>query len=137
MANHYVSFNNYASEFLDHMKKLYPDEDKIKEMHVYYEMSKMLDPRKPVSIFIEYLSDYGHQIMAKDEEFFKADQYVNKAQSLSGKMGLIERWESMSHDLKEKIWTYMQILYVSAMGALGKTADLHKIMQKLNEKKIK
>jgi hypothetical protein len=128
---HILDFNKYAKEFLNKMRLAFPEEKKIQEYIIMFTCLEAVNPEEPVKVFMDSLKPYGMQIMKKDENYFKADQYVNKAESLSGKIGLISHWNSMSHDTKEAIWSYMQILYISGMGAIGQTHELQDLVKGL------
>ena len=77
----------------------------------------MSDYKSPVNLLMSTLKPYGVQIMTCDENFFKKSQYVGAAESMSGRLGLIDIWDSVPDETKEAIWSYLQHLYVLGMKA--------------------
>ena len=77
---------------------------------------------------------YLSNLITKDENFFKQDQFVNKAESISEKMGLVQYWDTMNQQTKNSIWEYMQGLYILGMASMGLQEELQKIIQKTNFK---
>lgn len=128
----YSEFNELAHKFLSVMEKTFPDENKITLYRVAFETIMKCNLRKPVEMFMENLSPFGVQIMGKDEKFFKKDQYVNEVENLSGKMGLIQYWDSLNNFTKESIWDYMQGLYVLGMRALDRIDELKYVLSIVN-----
>ena len=132
----YLKFNEQAEEFLLKMIQTFPNEPKARDMKFNFDIARMANARNPVSIFMEYLEPYGLQIMSKDEQFFMKDQYVNKVESLSGKMGLIQHWSALVPETKNSIWSYFQILYVLGMQTFNKKEELTKILSQIHNKTV-
>lgn len=126
----YKQFNDMATTFLSRMEKTFPDEPKIKLYRQQFCLVQGMNSKKPVEMFIENMYDYGDQILSKDEKFFKQEQFVNKAESISEKMGLIQYWDSMSEQTKNAIWEYIQGLYILGMGSLGKSNELQEVIKR-------
>lgn len=126
-----IIFNNNAKEFMNNMINMFPHEVSLKTYFLLFQAKEAMDPKSPCIMFMENLEPFGEQIMTKNEKFFKDDQYVNKAESISGKMGLIKYWESLNEETKDNIWKYVQILYVSGMKVTGKTDELKILLQKI------
>jgi len=126
----YDQFNNLAIEFLQRMEETFPNEQKIKVYRQKYEFVKSIKSTKPVEMFMENMYDYGEQILSKNELFFKQDELVQTAQSISGKMGLIKYWDTMNEKTKNSIWEYIQGLYILGMGVIGKQDELNKLIVK-------
>ena len=131
--NQVTIFNNYAKEFLYKMRDRFPEETKIQGYIIMFLGLEAIDPTQTVKMFIESVKEYGFQIMTKDEHYFKKEQYVNHAESISGKMGLIDHWESMGKDTQESIWKYLQILYITGMRALNEEEQLKELLRKVRE----
>lgn len=129
----YSKFNDTALEFLNKLSSTFPHIDKIKEFKLMYHGILLLGKEKPVSMFMENMEPFGLQIMSKNEIFFKNDQYVDMAESISGKLGLIQIWDTTSSDIKEAIWQYIQTLYVLGMNITNKKEDLKLIIQQVNK----
>jgi hypothetical protein len=130
----FKKFNDQAIEFLSRMIVTFPSEVKIRQYKLLFEHIKSSDNKKPVEMFMSSLEPYGFQIMSKDEKFFKSNECVNKAESISGRLGLIDVWESIPKDTKNSIWSYIQNLYVIGMKALGKDEDLKAIIKLVNNR---
>jgi len=99
-----------------------------------FEAVKMFDSKKPVEMFMENIYPYGEQILTHNEDFFKKDEFVNGAENISGKIGLIDHWDSLDEKTKNTIWEYMKGLYILGMACLNKEAELSIILQKTNIK---
>jgi hypothetical protein len=127
-------FNKHAKTFLERMYAAYPEETKIRDYILLFELFEKADYKSPVNMFMDNLRPFGLQIMSKDEHFFKDDQYVNHAENLSGKMGLINHWEEMSPTTKNNVWEYVQLLYVTGMAAQGHKEELNNIIMESKKK---
>lgn len=130
----YAQFNSMALTFLSRMEETFPHEQKIKLYRQQFTLVQGMNSRKPVEMFMESMYDYGEQILTKDEKFFKQDQFVNRAESISEKMGLIQYWESMTDQTKNSIWEYITGLYILGMASLGRQTELQKLIEKTNFK---
>lgn len=130
----FKQFNDMASVFLAKMEQTFPNEPKIKVYRQQFALVQGMNSRKPVEMFMESMYDYGEQILTKDEKFFKQDQFVNKAESISEKMGLVQYWDSMTPQTKNAIWEYMTGLYILGMGSLGKQQELQEMIKKTDFK---
>lgn len=111
------SFNALAEEFFSRMEQTFPDETKI-TIYKNIFLGMKINIKKPVEMFMETLLPYGKEIMTRDEEFFMQKEHVDKAQSFSGKMGLVDRWINLSDGTKNSIWQYVQNLYILGLSAL-------------------
>jgi hypothetical protein len=123
-------FNSLALTFLARMEKTFPDEIKIKVYRQKFELLQNANFKAPVEMFVGNMYDYGEQILTKDELFFKKDNFVNNAESISGKMGLINYWDSIEQATKDIIWKYIQDLYILGMRSMGKTDELIAMINK-------
>jgi hypothetical protein len=130
----FITFNKKAREFMERMLELFPSEEKIRSYILIFDCFERMDYKTPVNLFMDNLRPFGIQIMRKDEHFFKDDQYVNKAENLSGKMGLIKHWDLMNDDTKNSIWKYVQLLYVTGMAAQGHKDELNHVIRTVNSK---
>lgn len=130
----FVTFNKKGREFLERMSEAFPEEEKIKSYILIFDCFERMDYKTPVNLFMDNLRPFGLQIMKKDEHFFKDDQYVNTVENLSGKMGLIKYWDTMTDDTKNSIWKYVQILYVTGMAAQGHRDELNQVIKEVNSK---
>jgi hypothetical protein len=130
----FITFNKKAREFMERMSESYPEEEKIKQYILLFDVFERMDYKTPVNLFMDNLRPFGPQIMKKDEHFFKDDQYVNKAENLSGKLGLLKYWDTMTEDTKNSIWKYVQLLYVTGMAAQGHKEELSQVIKEVNSK---
>jgi hypothetical protein len=128
----YKQFNDMAVVFLARMEETFPREQKIKLYRQQFALVQGMNIKKPVEMFMESMYDYGEQILSRDEKFFKQDQFVNKAESISEKMGLIQYWDSMNDKTKNAIWEYITGLYILGMACLGLQQELQDIIKKTN-----
>lgn len=133
MATH-EQFNNHADTFLKRMAETFPKEQKISTYSAKFNLLRTIDSKKPVELFMESIIPYGEQILTKNENFFKQSDHVNKAESISGKMGLIKYWDSMSEEVRNTIWEFIQGLYILGMGALNKIPELQDMIELTNFK---
>jgi hypothetical protein len=124
----YKQFNTLAETFLSRMEETFPQEQKVKLYRQQFILVHGMNSRKPVEMFIENLEPYGEQILLRDEIFFKKKEFVDKAQSISEKMGLIQYWDSLNINTKNSIWEYMQGLYILGMTSIGKNKELQNMI---------
>ncbi len=122
-------FNDTALTFLSRMEETFPNESKIKIYKQKFVILQGMNSKKPVEMFMENMLPFGEKILSKDEMFFKKDEFVGTAESISGKMGLLTYWDSLETKTKNSIWEYMQGLYILGMGILGRQDELQKMIQ--------
>ncbi len=127
-----LKFNEMALEFLTKMEVSFPNEKKISTYKKMFTTLKIVNFRKPVEMFMENLEPFGLQIMSKDEAFFRNDEYVNSAENISGKIGLINYWDDLPDTSKKSIWEYVQLLYILGMQSLNKQEKLTEILKQTN-----
>lgn len=133
--NHmYSSFNNLAETFLSRMEETFPNESKIKVYKQKFLLVQSINSKKPVEMFMENMYPFGEKILLRDEMFFKRDEFVNNAESISGKMGLISYWDSINQRTKNSIWEYIQGLYILGMGSMGLNKELQDMIIKTGYK---
>ncbi len=123
-------FNKMAAEFLSKMEVAFPDEHKITVYRQQFDILRMMNQKKPVEMFMENLKPFGEQILTKNEIFFKQDEFVDAAENISGKMGLISHWDTMNSGTRNSIWEYMQGLYILGMASLGNQQELQEMIKK-------
>jgi hypothetical protein len=122
-------FNKMATEFLSKMAVAFPDEHKIIVYRQQFDILRMMNQKKPVEMFMENLMPFGEQILTKNEIFFKQDEFVDAVENISGKMGLIAHWDTMSEGTRNSIWEYMQGLYILGMASLGNQKELQEMIK--------
>lgn len=141
-----IKFNKHARDFLSLLIDRLPNEklpisiDPIAKIQNYltgFITLETINKQSPVNLFMSHMEEFGLQIMSFDENFFKQDKYVNGVESISGELGLVKCWESLTIDTKQIIWKYMQALYSLGMGALSKREKLLEILQQVKQKNEK
>lgn len=130
----FKQFNDLADTFLKRMQETFPHELKIKIYIQQFNIVQTMNSRKPVEMFMENMMPFGEKILSKDENFFKKDEFVNAAESISGKLGLIDYWDSLNDITKNSIWEYIQGLYILGMASLGYNKELQNMITKTNFK---
>jgi hypothetical protein len=130
----YTQFNSMATTFLARMEETFPNEQKIKLYRQQFVLVQGMNSKKPVEMFMENMYEYGEQILSKDEKFFKQEHFVNKAESISEKMGLEDYWDSMNEQTRKSIWEYITGLYILGMASLGRQQELQDMIKKTNFK---
>lgn len=129
-----TNFNKMAEEFLERLVEYFPQEDKIRTYRVKFLLLKKLNNKKPVEMFMENLEPFGLQIINRDEDFFKKPSHVNHVENISGKIGLVDYWESTDSETQNSIWEFIKSLYLLGMNAIGKHDELIQIIK--NNKNI-
>lgn len=127
----FQQFNTCATEFLNRMVHTFPNEKKIQIYLFKFETLKLMNNRKPVEMFMDNIYPFGEQIMTHNEDFFKKDEFVNSAENISGKIGLIDHWDSINDETKNAIWEYIKGLYILGMACLGKEEELQTLLKKI------
>jgi len=123
-----------ATTFLSRMEETFPHEQKVKVYHRQFVLVQGMNSKKPVEMFMENMMPFGEKILSRDEKFFKQDEFVGAAESISGKMGLIQYWDSLNDKTKNSIWEYMQGLYILGMACMNMQTELQELIQKTNFK---
>lgn len=132
----HTQFNKLATNFLGSMIVMFPNEMKLKTYLNKFEILKTLNSRKPVEMFMESMIPFGSQIISRDEDFFKKDEYINNAENISGKIGLVDHWESLDSETKDKIWTYINSLYILGLNCLYPELDTSSIVKEIQSKSL-
>jgi hypothetical protein len=124
----YNQFNTMANTFLARMEETFPNESKVRLYRQQFALVQGMNFKKPVEMFIDNMQPFGEKILSRDEMFFKQEEFVNNAESISGKMGLIKYWDSLNDKTKDAIWEYIQGLYVLGMASLGRNKELQEMI---------
>ena len=127
------SFNFVVDEFMQKMILKFPNQTKIKVWYYQFKASKMLNPKIAMEYIMPTLVNMGNPIMTKDERFFMKDSFVNYAEGFSEKTGLVDIWDSISLDVKNEIWGYLQSIYVMGMNIMGETETLRQVIGFANQ----
>jgi hypothetical protein len=124
----YKQFNDLATTFLARMEETFPQEQKVKLYRQQFALVQGMNSRKPVEMFMENMMPFGEKILSRDEKFFKQDEFVGAAESISGKMGLIQYWDGLNDKTKNSIWEYMQGLYILGMASMNMQKELQELI---------
>jgi hypothetical protein len=128
----FKQFNELAATFLNRMEETFPQEPKVRLYRQQFSLVQGMNSKKPVEMFIDNMRPFGEKILSRDEKFFKQDDMVKMAESISEKMGLIKYWDSLNDKTKNSIWEYMQGLYILGMGSLGFQEELQMMIKQTN-----
>jgi hypothetical protein len=137
----FKQFNDLASTFLAKMEKTeeevayakggtLPRESKVKLYRQQFALVQGMNSKKPVEMFMENMTPFGEKILSRDEMFFKQDEFVGAAESISGKIGLIQYWDALNDNTKNSIWEYMQGLYILGMASMNQQEELQRLIKK-------
>lgn len=137
-----INFNKYAKDFLNVMRTRLLSEqltiqDPVKKLDGYiisFNLCEAVDVCAPSKMFIDSVSEYGEQIMCKNEDFFLSDHHVKKAETFVEQVGLVDSWCKLTPETKELFWKYIQTLYITGMSSTGKLDELNKILAKIKNK---
>lgn len=125
-------FNSLVDEFVKKMIKTFPKETKLKIWYVHFQTAKRLNLKAPVEYVMPSMINLGVPIMKKDDAFFKKNEYIDKAESFSEKTGLVNIWDSISDQVKDAIWGYIQSIFVLGMNTLGEEEKLKEVLTTIN-----
>ena len=107
----YKRFNTLISTFLKDLKKILPNEKKLKVTSSQIETLILVTPRKIFKSCVTFVYPYKEQILNKDEKFFLGDGVSVKKDFLSESLELKTLWTTkLSKENKEIIWKYFKIL---------------------------
>lgn len=135
MTNEIVNnFNTIMEEFIKKIIISFPEEVKLNSYYKAFKLSRMVNERLPLQLFMGGCTKFSEQIKSRDEVFFKNEPvFVDKCykySSFTKDIGLVEYWDNMSQKTKNSIWEYIQTLF--AMGEMYLNNNI-KIKQQTHE----
>ena len=112
------AFNNTLDKFSCEIISTYPQEKEFVLFKNAIKLVQKVNPRKVLSLFIEYIDPYKVKILEKDESFFLNANYSNVISKANANKknawNLIDRikvyWKDMSDTNKEVMWNYFIVL---------------------------
>lgn len=120
-------FNNYLKLFVADIKSLFPEY--CENLDAYY--SDLLDSDvsnddKHVKRFIKKTQEFSEMIKSRDEELFSSDIFIIKTVNFS------DLWKKdISKTNREKIWEYIQTLYVLGETIISDTEKVKKLVENI------
>lgn len=120
-------FNNYLKLFVADIKSLFPDY--CENLDAYYSdllESDVSNDDKYVKRFIKKTQDFSEMIKSRNEELFSSDIFIIKTVNFS------ELWKKdISKSNREKIWEYIQTLYVLGETIISDTEKVKKLVENI------
>jgi len=102
-----TAFNDMMEQFIEELIQTFPGEPYMKKYRVAFDVMRKANVRKCMEGFIERVSPYSKQLMAKDASFFLDDPDVFQDFTLN------KVWTpELSENTKNAIWQYLQTLYI-------------------------
>ena len=120
-------FNNYLKLFVADIKSLFPEY--CENLDAYY--SDLLEIEvsnddKHVKRFIKKTQQCSEMIKSRNEELFSSDIFIIKTVNFS------ELWKKeISNSNREKIWEYIQTLYVLGETIISDTQKVKKLVENI------
>ena len=119
-----IAFNNNLNNFINELIKTYPQEGNFVVFKNTIFLIQKVNPRKVLSLFVEYIEPYKQKLLNKDESFFLEEDYttlVRQTDSKKNAWKLINRlklyWKDTSKNNKNVIWNYFrQLIMLSTMA---------------------
>jgi hypothetical protein len=138
------NFNMILEEFIKKLVVTFPEQVKLNSYYKAFKLSKIVNQKLPLQLFMGGCTKFSVQIKNRDEIFFKNEPiFVDKCykySSFTKDIGLVDYWESMSSQTKNSIWDYIQTLFVMGEMFLNKNTTLkqktHEIYQGLSEDEL-
>ena len=111
------AFNNNLNKFINELIKTYSQEQNFVVFKNTILLMQRVNPRKVLSLFIEYIDPYKEKLLKRDESFFLNENYSNILSQTKDKDNawqLIDKlklyWKDTSETNKNVIWNYFKQL---------------------------
>ena len=105
------AFNDMMDQFMVELKETFPEEKALGKYYTGFELLRKSNPRKCVTGFMEEISPFAQQVMAKDESFFL--DTTSKLPDVLDEIHIRDHWPNgLSQATKDAIWQYLQTLYM-------------------------
>ncbi len=99
------AFNDMLDQFLVELKETFPEEPSFKKYYNSFDLMRGVNPKKCVEVFMQEITPYAQQIMAKDESVFQKLE-----------LDIKKHWTpDLSSATKDAIWQYLQTLNILGM----------------------
>jgi len=104
-------FNKIIDNFLSELHTILPDEKDIVIFQSQLSIATMMNEKKILNSFIEFVHPYKNHILEKNEDFFLNDNVDVDKDYLSESIHIKELWQNkLSDDNKEIVWKYFQVI---------------------------
>ena len=126
-------FNYYLGLFVANVYDVFPEYSVIlKEYYKEVLESDTCNNDKYVKRFMSKLKDYKKQISSKDDGMFGSSLFVLK------NIDFCDLWKSeeLSSNNKEKIWEYLQTLYILGETIISDSDKIKNIVQKFKQNEL-
>ena len=112
-------FNTRLLGFFDDLHESYPEEREIKQAIDALKMTKAINPRLILDLFMEYVSKpLKEYILTENEEFvmgFARNTIKDQFNEMSPALLIFDKhWPTMSDGNKEAIWKHLKVLCLLA-----------------------
>ncbi len=98
-------------QFMVELKETFPEEKTLGKYYTGFDLLKKSNPKRCVTAFMDEITPYASQLMAKDDTFILDTNNVLPA--ILEEMHIREHWTSdTSQNTKDAIWQYLQTLYM-------------------------
>ena len=105
------AFNDMLDQFMVELKETFPEEKTLGKYYTGFDLLKKSNPKKCVTAFMDEITPYASQLMAKDDTFILDTN--NTLPAILEEMHIREHWTSdTSQNTKDAIWQYLQTLYM-------------------------
>ena len=123
-------FNYYLGLFVANIFDVFPEyADILKEYYSEVLESDACNNDKYVKRFMNKLKDYKSQISSKDDSMF--DSSLNVLKNID--FNVIWHSEELSNSNKEKIWEYLQTLYILGETIISDSDKIKSIVEKFKK----
>lgn len=102
----YEAFVEILKELTDFILKENPENERLITYKEKLDKASSDNYEAFVTSFMHDMNKYGECVTNKDEEFFKTEAHIVKRTSLH------KLWEKFNDEQKDKIWEYLNTLYV-------------------------
>jgi hypothetical protein len=104
-------FNKMIDNFLSELHTILPNEKDIVIFQSQLSVATMLNEKKILNSFVEFVYPYKNHILEKNEDFFMSDTIDVDKDYLSDSIHLKELWKTkLSDENKEVVWKYFQVM---------------------------
>jgi hypothetical protein len=112
-------FNTRLLGFFEDLHESYPEEREIKQALDALKMTKAINPRLILDLFMEYVSKpLKEYILTENEEFvmgFARNTIKNQFNEMSPALLIFDKhWPTMSDGNKDAIWKHLKVLCLLA-----------------------
>jgi hypothetical protein len=109
--NNVKKFNKIIDNFLSELHKILPTEKDIIIFQSQLSVATMLNEKKILNSFIEFVYPHKNNILAKNEDFFLKDNIDVDKDYLSDSIHLKDLWKTkLNKENKDIVWKYFQVM---------------------------